>query len=90
MANFTEQAVFAQTIPKLKRGSGFKGLEQRFNQLLQPLVNRTRFLSEQNTGGGFAFGGEWDATPTETLSNAAFNHLIDCTIDNAIQSAVNP
>lgn len=72
MTNFTEQAVFAQTIPKLKRGSGFKGLEQRLNQLLQPLINRTRFLSEQNTGGGgLAFGGEWDMSSGELITSNA-------------------
>lgn len=31
-------------------------------------------------GGGFSFGGEWDATGTEVLSTAQFNVLTDCTV----------
>ena len=85
MTNFTEQAEFAQTIPKLKRGSGFKGLEQRLNQLIQPLVNRSRFLSEQNTGGGgFAFGGEWDATKSPFLSTPELNVFSNSSAANSV------
>ena len=90
MTNFTEQAEFAQTIPKLKHGSGFKGLEQRLNQLLQPLVNRSRFLSEQNTGGGFAFGGELDATAQQTTQIAEFDVLDNCTVADGIFTPASP
>lgn len=31
-------------------------------------------------GGGFVFGGEFDAEPTVTPNTAEFNHLIDCAI----------
>lgn len=84
MANFTEQAQFAETLPKLGKGLGLKGVEKSLNNCLQQIVNRTRFLKENGGdgggSGGFSFGGDWDATPSETTSIAAFNVLHNATI----------
>ena len=33
-------------------------------------------------GGGFSFGGDWDATGTEVLSTAQFNALTECVDSN--------
>ena len=38
--------------------------------------------SDSNSGNGFSYGGEWDATGTEVLSTAQFNALTECVVSN--------
>lgn len=38
MNNFEEQAEFQEELPKLGKGVGLKGIEQKLNAILEPLV----------------------------------------------------
>jgi hypothetical protein len=84
MTNFTEVSDFPETVPMVNLGIGNYEANQQINAALQKVVNRTRFLKEQNTGGGFAYGGELDATPQQVIQVAAFTDLDNCTVVNGL------
>lgn len=83
MTNFTETNEFSEAIPVVNLGIGNYEANKAINASLQAISNRTRFLKERvaDGGGGFAFGGEFNATPTTSDVDAEFNELITCTID---------
>lgn len=90
MSNFSEQAVFQEQLPKIGRGIGLRGIEQKLNKILEPLVNRTRFLKENGTGGGFNYGGELDATPTISTQTADFDVIDNGSIVDNVFTPSSP
>lgn len=89
MNNFEEQPEFQEELPKLGKGVGLKGIEQKLNAILEPLVNRTRFLKENGTG-GFSYGGELDATPTITTQIAEFSRVDNASITGNLFTPSSP
>lgn len=84
MTNFTEVNEFSEVVPMVNLGIGNYDANKQINTALQKIVNRTRFLKEQNTGGGFAYGGELDATPQQVIQVAEFTDLYSCTVVNGL------